>query len=161
MVEEKPPGVLSHGSPLAGRDFERLDASEASQHLLNSDPRNEHHRTQHDHATGDHEPAANPPNQEQQEQKQHFNGEADNPSAGSREQQRHNRDHGEECHQEKSLAAHLPQNQWHERHRDHHLRKSRKMVAIHVRTERQSAETHLPKPIEFSVECQVLKNGKD
>src|SRR5208337_5021434 len=40
------------------------------------------------------------------------------------------------------------------------LSKSRKVISVHVRPERNPAKTHDAKPIEFSVECQVLENPK-
>ena len=54
----------------------------------------------------------------------------------------------------------FPQHERHQCNRDHQFGKASEVIPVHVGTKRQSAIAHLAKPIQFSVERQVLQDAE-
>ncbi len=52
-------------------------------------------------------------------------------------------------------------NEWNEGEGENQLHKSGEVVAVHVRSEGNPSVMHLAKPVELSVESEVLENAED
>src|SRR5215469_4137599 len=99
--------------------------------------------------------------QHQEGKNTNLSAKADHSAAGGRQKQRANGQEPEDTDDEPAFLPNLAENQRNERDWDDQLGKSREVVAVDVRTKRNSAIAHLTEPVQFAVEGKLLQDAQN
>src|SRR5260370_8727491 len=152
---------LAHGGAFANGDFEGRHGRKTFEDLAHSQPGYEQEGQEQDDATSQNVPASSAPQDHEQGEDPDFGGKAEHAAAGSGEGKGANGQQRENGRGKPALAAHFAEDQGNQSDGNDQFGESREVIAIDVRSERNTAVAHFAKPEEFAVEGEVLKNSED
>ena len=160
VVEKDAQSVFSHRGALSCGDFEALQRVETIENLFDAEPRDEEKGEEEDESAGEDVAASGATQQCDQEEQADFDAKSDDASARSGEKQRADREQSADGDDEPAFAAHLAENERHERNGDDEFGEGGEVIAIDVGAEGNPAVAHLAKPVELAVECELLKDAE-
>src|SRR5438874_11447355 len=97
----------------------------------------------------------------EQNEKGDLHGETDDSSARGRKEERTDGYKSQNAHDDPTLAPDLAEDQRDQSNGNDQLRKTSEVIAVHIGAEGNTAIAHLTKPVEFTVERQVLEDAKN
>src|SRR5256885_11555315 len=97
----------------------------------------------------------------EQNEKRDLHGETDDSSARGRKEECTDGYERQNAHDSPTLAPDLAEDQRDQSNGNDQLRKTGEVIAVHIGTKRDTAVAHLTKPVEFTVERQVLEDAEN
>src|SRR5712692_8726123 len=161
MVQKNSPTIFDHPQPALFADLEGLELGEALQSAPHSEPGDQYTGQQQNRRPRNQRfsPAAARPDQNRQQAELHQ--ESRDPAAGGGQEERADRQDGEQGRQRQQVSPHCPEHQDGQPRRRQQLNQSGKVVAVDVRPEGDAAVAQFAHPVELSIEGEMLDDPKD
>src|ERR1035437_55160 len=160
VIEENPPGYMQHFNPAGLADLQALVAGEPLKRPADAQPRHKHCGQNYNQGRRSQFFFFSSSQNDQDGKQSHFSQKAHDAAPRSRKKQRPDGKQSEQSDQRQLVTPFGSQNQDGKARRDQQFHQAREVISIDVRTERNPAVAQFAHPVQFSVKCEVLQNGK-